>query len=77
MNQSVKKKNLHEDQVFYRNRWVSKKYFRTFVYDEKGNQKLANSYPEYESLMASGLWYSSKPDASQKRKQKDVVRPNS
>lgn len=77
MDQSKKVRNLHEGQVLYLGRWVDKKHFRTFVYDEKGNQKLVNSYQEYESLMAGGIWYPSKPDASQKRKQKDVIRADS
>jgi hypothetical protein len=67
--------NNHEGQVLYCGRWVDKKIFRAFVYDDKGSQKLANSYPEFESLIASGLWTVSKPDLSLKvGKKKDVIR---
>ena len=77
--QQKTKINSSEGQFQYLNRWVNKEHFRAFVYNEKGEKKLANSYQEFESLTTSGLWFSSKPDASLKpRKQKDVVRhPNS
>jgi hypothetical protein len=68
----------HEGQVLYLDRWVDKASFRTFVYNEKGEQKLANSYVEFESLTASGIWFASKPDASLKvEKKKNVIRANS
>lgn len=71
-------KNRQEGQFQYLGRWVNKEHFRAFVYDEKGEQKLANSYKEFESLTSSGIWFESKPEASQKRKQKDgIVRTNS
>jgi len=69
-------KDKQEGQFQYLDRWVDKQHFRAFVYNEKGEQKLANDYKEFESLMASGIWFSSKPDASSKRKQKDVIRTN-
>jgi hypothetical protein len=60
------------DQFQYLGRWVDKAHFRAFVYDKKNGQKLANSYNEYESLIASGLWFASKEDASKvERKQKN------
>jgi hypothetical protein len=64
-------KNSHEGQFQYLGRWVDKEHFRAFVYNEKGEQKLANSYKDYESLTASGIWFASNPDASQKGKKKD------
>ena len=60
-------------QVLYDGRWVDKDTFRAFVYQE-GNQKLANSYSEFEQLIASGLWFESKElikVAVKKRKLKD------
>ncbi len=72
------KKNDHAGQVLYLGRWVNKNTFRAFVYDKKGNQTLAQSYPEFESLIASGIWFASKPIVSEeKRKQKDVIRSDS
>ncbi len=68
--------NKRDGQFVYLDRWVNKAYFRTFVYNDKGEQKLANSYEEYESLTQSGVWFASKPDIeaySRKRKQKDGI----
>ena len=59
MNQS--KDEANNPQVLYQNRWVSKKHFRAFVYNGE-SQKLANTYDEYESLIKSGLWFSSKEE---------------
>ena len=56
MNQT---KDKDVSQVMYQGRWVSKDYFRVFVYSEIG-QKLANSYDEYTKLIESGLWFSAK-----------------
>lgn len=76
MDQSNKRSSdSSSDQFQYLGRWVNKQFFRAFVYNEKGEQKLADSFNEFESLTASGLWFASKPDASQgKRKQKDAIR---
>lgn len=76
MKQNVK--NIHEGQVLYQGRWVNKSNFRVFVYNEKAEQKLASSYSEFESLIASGIWFASKPDTSlRKEKKKDVALSNS
>ena len=73
-NKIVKLKGLHEGQFQYLGRWVDKEHFRAFVYSDKGEQRLAESYNEFQSLTASGLWFASKPEASsKKRKQKDDV----
>lgn len=50
------------EQVEYLGRWVDRKHFRAFVYNQS-EQKLANSYDEYQELVASGLWFSTKEDA--------------
>lgn len=78
MDQS-RKKAEKVDQFLYQDRWVNKAHFRAFVYDKKGDQKLANSYDEFEALTTSGIWFGSKPEASlvkDQRKQKDVALPN-
>lgn len=74
-NKVVSIKDKNEGQFLYLGRWVNKEHFRAFIYNEKGEDQLANSYNEYESLTMSGLWFSSKPDASKKRKPKDVICP--
>lgn len=68
----MSKKDIRAGQAMYLGRWVDKSNFRAFVYNNKGEQKLANSYAEFESLTSSGLWLASKPDASPtKRRLKD------
>lgn len=49
-------------QFEYLGRWVDKKHFRAFVYNESG-EKLAGSYEEYEKLISSGLWFSTKKES--------------
>lgn len=66
MNQT---KGQDVSQVMYLTRWVSRNNFRAFVYNET-EQKLANSYDEYTSLIESGLWFSQKEDVG-----KEVVQP--
>lgn len=55
-------------QFYYINRWVDKNTFCAFVYDEKGDQKLAKSYSEFEHLISSGVWFAVKPEASNKER---------
>ena len=66
-----KPKNIREDQEFYLGRWVDRKNFRAFVYNEKNEEKLADSYQEFEDLISSGLWFSSKDNIPRKGKNKD------
>ncbi len=81
VNQS-KLKDIKDDQFEYLGRWVDKKDFRAFVYDDKGEQKLADSYNEYELMISSGLWFSEKPKPEQEKvivqkgKWNDPVRAN-
>jgi hypothetical protein len=46
-------------QVPYMGRWVPKDQFRAYVYSES-EQKLADSWDEFQRLIASGLWFESK-----------------
>ena len=50
-----------DQQVLYLGRWVSKEHFRTFIYNGS-EQKLVESYAEYERELASGLWFASPDD---------------
>lgn len=78
MSQEKKIVKIRDDQASYLGRWVDKSTFRTFVYDRNGEQKLANSWVEYESMIASGTWHDTKPDPSHKlEKKKDVAISNS
>jgi hypothetical protein len=75
MDKPQKVTNLHQGQVLYLGKWVDKSSFGAFVYNDKDEQKLANNYAEYESLIASGIWFATKPDPSlKKEKKKDAVR---
>lgn len=51
-----------EEQFLYLNRWVNKKGFCAFVYNQFDEQKLASSYEEFIKLIESGIWFSSKPE---------------
>lgn len=68
---NVKSLNREEKQFEYKGRWVNKKHFRAFVYNGQGDQKLAESYEQFEAMIGTGVWFASKVDASPKRKQKD------
>lgn len=48
----------------YLGRMVSKEHFRAFVYSMDGSQKLVESWDDYEQHMESGLWFSTKEDAT-------------
>lgn len=73
MNQIRQIKNQQDNQFLYLGRWVNKEHFRAFVYNDKHEQKLANSYQEFESLTQSGVWFASKPASLPKRKAKDGI----
>jgi len=72
MDQSSKKAVNKTEDVMYLGRWVPKQGFRTFVYDKNGDQKLANTYSEYESMIATGLWFAVKPENKPPIKPKEV-----
>ncbi len=45
----------------YLGKVVSTKNFRVFVYDSSGEQKLVESWSEYELAIASGVWFAEIP----------------
>ncbi|MES1987875.1 MAG: hypothetical protein V4440_07580 [Pseudomonadota bacterium] len=45
-----------DNQILYNGRWISKEHFRAFVYN-KTERRLAKSYEEYSSMIASGAWF--------------------
>lgn len=59
--------------VTYQGKQVPREHFRVFVYNEKNEPKLANSYDEYLELTGSGLWFDEKAAITQKPKR---VRPS-
>ena len=58
-----------ENQVMYLGRWVNKNTFRAFVYSET-EEKLANSYDDFEKLIATGVWYPERPKVSSEKMRK-------
>lgn len=47
----------NQDYVSYLGRNIPRKFFRTFVYDQDGEKKLANSWEECSKLIATGKWF--------------------
>lgn len=75
MNQVVVGAHMNQEkpkrvkQVFYNGRWVDKEFFRAFVYNET-EQKLAQTYKEYELLIATGTWFDNRELAIEAKKVK-------
>ena len=65
-----KNKQQDDEQVFYNNKWIEKKYFRAFVYNAKNEEKLANSYDEYQKLLATKEWFSTKEEVHKAKEEK-------
>ena len=51
-------------QVIYLGRSIAKDGFRVFIYGPNGQKKLVNSWSEFESHMASGVWFATEDEAS-------------
>lgn len=50
--------------VLYLGRPVDKDSFRTYIYSADLNQKLVNSWTEFQEHMETGIWFATKSDAS-------------
>jgi len=48
--------------VSYNGSQIDSKYFRAYVYHADGIKKLANSWDEHQELVATGEWFTSKPE---------------
>lgn len=62
MNQEKNKNS--SGQFLYLGRYVEKANFRAFIYNVEGKSHLANSYAEYERMIASGIWFPTRIHAS-------------
>jgi hypothetical protein len=51
--------------ALYNGQVVSKANFRAYIYSPDGNQKLVNSWDEFETNMQTGLWFAKKEEANQ------------
>lgn len=49
--------------AIYLGRIVEKKNFRAFIYGPNGEQRLAESWEEFEANMQSGIWFATREDA--------------
>jgi len=56
--------------VSYNGNKVSKEGFRTYIYTKNLEQKLVESWEEFESHVATGLWHAEKPLPPVKRTRK-------
>lgn len=71
-------KDPHAGQFQYLDRWVNKNTFRAWVYNKDGQEKLADSYNEFQELTSSGIWFAKRIQEEsvvtpKTRKPKDVV----
>lgn len=53
---------MEGESVKYNGNTHLKQGFRTFVYNKDGEQKLMNSWVEYEAHIAAGLWFTNRFD---------------
>jgi hypothetical protein len=51
------------ESVLYNDRLVPKEGFRTYIYSKDNQQKLVNSWNEFECEIQTGLWFAKKPPA--------------
>ncbi len=49
--------------AIYLGRIVDKKHFRAFIYGANGEQRLVESWEEFEANMQSGVWFATVEDA--------------
>lgn len=64
-----------DKQVLYNGRWVDKEHFAVFVFNSTG-QKLVKTYDEYQDLITSGVWFSSKEDLVQHNEEAAKIADN-
>ncbi len=51
--------------AIYLGRIIDKNHFRTYVYAPNGEQRLVESWGEFESAMESGIWFATLDDAKE------------
>lgn len=70
---SANQRHIVHGQFQYLGRWVNKDQFRAFVYNEKGEEKLADSYHEFQTLTTSGIWFAEKPKQKSNKQIPSIV----
>lgn len=55
------------EHVIYLGRTIPKEGFRAFIYSYNDEQKLVNSWDEYEKNIATGVWFSTKTAVPSKK----------
>ena len=53
---------MQGEEVLYQGRKVSRDGFRVFVYGRNDQKKLVNSWDEFKSHMATGIWFANVSD---------------
>lgn len=53
------------DVVIYQGRPISTHGFRVFIYGPMNQQKIVNSWKDYQAHIATGLWFSKKEDVKE------------
>jgi hypothetical protein len=61
--------------VVYQGRVIPKKGFRAWIYSLNSESKLVNSWDEYQTEISSGVWFSSKKDAEERKSQPVEIKP--
>jgi|GEM_PF-2306517 len=61
---------MQEEFVKYNGKMIPKKGFRVYIYSRSLEKKLVNSWDEFESHVATGLWFVEKPLPPVKRTRK-------
>lgn len=64
---------MEGETVVYDGRIVPKEGFRVFIYDIDGNEKLVNTWDEYEEHISDGTWYTYKDRRTQNKSNNDEV----
>ena len=61
--------------AIYLGRIVSKENFRAFIYSPNNQEKLVNSWEEFEREIATGIWFVDKADAIKPLEKEEDSKP--
>ena len=63
---------MQGESVLYCGRRVSTEGFRVFVYGEKGERVVANSWIDFQDKIGSGIWFSTEEEAKRASVKRDA-----
>ena len=64
---------MKEEVVLYNGKSVLRSKFRARVYNPEGVSTLANTWDEFQGLLATGLWHATKEQASNVAKESEQL----